>query len=178
MNYLEIVKYLNQEEMLKNVPEFTQKLITLERLDSVLQFEKFLADDSSNKDLFITYTLVSFNWIMKDILASNPDMYALTNLQFKLNIVKNITFNDELTEHYITMLHAFVSSIALYYCDKSNEALAEFNSSIGQILIQTAKFWNHDFKSEYMNSKVPQKFLDKRESSTSCSSCQSCDCEK
>jgi hypothetical protein len=172
MDYIEVIKYLEQDLMLKNPPDFTQKLITLERLDSVLSFEKFIADDSNNKNLFLTYTMVSFNWIMKDILSGNPDMYALTNLQFKLNLVKSVQF-DELTNYYILMLHTFVSSVALYYCDKSNEALAEFNTSIGSILSQAAKFWLHDFKANYMYSKVPQKFLDKKSTTCNCVSCDS-----
>lgn len=176
MDAIEITKFLNQNDFLKNPPEFTQKLVTMERLDSVLAFEKFLDDDPTNKDLFLTYAMVSFNWVMKDILAGNPDLYALTNLQFKLNIVKEVGFVNELTNYYITMLHAFVSSVALYYCDKSNEALTEFNTSIGTILIQASKFWQHDFKEEYMLSKVPQKFLDKREVSSSCN-CGTCNCE-
>ena len=176
MDFIEIVKYLHQDIMLKNPPEFTQKLITISRLDSVLAFERFLDDDEKNKNVFLTYVMVAFNWIMKSVLEGNPDLYELTNLQFKVSVCRG-RFPDELSNHYMDMIHVFLSSVALYYCDKSNEALAEFNQTIGTILARTANFWMHDFREEYMASKAPESFLKKAKTVCSCDTTGSCDCK-
>ena len=172
----EVLKYLHQDVYIKDPPEFTQKLITIERLDSVMKFDKFLNDDEFNKKLFLSYVLVSFNWLMKDIIAGVPDLYDLTNLQFKVKLAKGI-FEDELSNHYIDMIHVFLASVAIFYCDKSSNALVEFNSTMGNILTQVGEFWQHDFREEFMKSKAPQKFLDNKVKLNSCD-CGTCSCKE
>lgn len=171
MDYLEIVKFLHKDQYVKNPPSFNDKLMTIERLDSVMKFDQFLSDDEFNKTLFLTYITVRFNWLMKDILAKIPDLYDLTNLQFKVKIARNKF--DFMSNHYLEMIHIFLSSIAIYYCDKSSESLIEFNQSVGKLLSNVSEFWNSDFRQEFMKSKAPDKFLSKNfESSCSCNSCE------
>lgn len=176
MDFIEIVKYLHQDEFIKNPPDFIQKLVTIERLDSLSKFKDFLLEDDFNKTLMLSYVLVGFNWIMKSVIAGDPDLYNLTNLQFKVAAIRGL-FSDNISNHYIDMIHAFLSSVALYYCDKSNVSLAEFNVTMGTILTRSANFWIHDFKDEYMKSRAPEKFLEKGcKEDCSCGSDSHCDC--
>jgi hypothetical protein len=115
---------------------------------------------------------------MKSVIMGEPDLYNLTNLQFKVLTARGL-FKDQISNHYIDMIHAFLSSVSLYYCDKSNEALAEFNITMGTILARSANFWIDDFRKDYMNSKVPDIFLEKSNSSCTCSTMDTgtCDCK-
>jgi hypothetical protein len=175
MNPVEIVKYLHQDVFIKNPPSFTQKLEAIERLDSVMKFDLFLDDDPFNKTLFLTYIFIKFNWLMHSIISGDPDLYELTNLQFKVNLAKG-RFSDRLSCHYISMIHAFLSSVAIYFCDKSSEAIVEFNQSISEILENTTKFWLHDFRDEFLLSRAPKKLLDQLEAGKE--ACLSCACDQ
>jgi hypothetical protein len=170
MHYLEILKYLFANEYKKNPPEFNKKLETLESMNPLVNLTQFLSVEG-NKELFLTYVSVSFNWIMKSIFSNEPDLYDLTNLQMKIEAVRG-KFDNDRENHYINMIYVLLSSVALYYCDKSNEALSEFNKAMGDILSQSSKWWMTDFRDEFMESKSPSKFI--RSISEPCNSCSDC----
>jgi hypothetical protein len=172
VSYLEIIKYLHRDEYNSNPPEFNAKLAKLERLDVVFGEDAWL-QETSNAKLFITYLFVKFNWVVHAAVMGNPDMAHITDLQIKLSNVKG-KFKNNLLNQYTEMLYALMSGITLYYADKSNEALAEFNRSMGRILIQAADWWQHDYNDEYMKSHAPQEFLDRKLKTCDSSSCGPC----
>lgn len=170
MDNLEIVKFLHVNEYKQNPPEFNKKLEFLDTLNPLSDIETFLKKEENQK-LFLNYINVTFNWVMNSILSGTLDLYELTSLQTKIELVKQ-KLDSTMTNHYLNMLYILLSSISLYYCDKSNDAIAEFNKSIGQIITQSATWWMNDFRDEYMETKSPIKFV-----KTSISSCDSCGCD-
>lgn len=172
MDNLEIVKFLHVNEYKQSPPEFNKKLEFLDTLNPLSDIETFLKKEENQK-LFLNYINVTFNWVMNSILSGTLDLYELTNLQTKIELVKQ-KLDSTMTNHYLNMLYVLLSSISLYYCDKSNDAIAEFNKSIGQIITQSATWWMNDFRDEYMESKSPIKFV--KMSISSCENC-SCDCK-
>jgi hypothetical protein len=170
LDYLEIVKFLHREEYIRNPPEFNRKLEILELLDPNRTFNEFLCDENNLK-LYMTYLFVYANWVMKSIIDKEVDLYNLTNLQSKLELVRG-KCPDEMSNHYVDMLYILMSSVSLYYCDKSNEALSELTKTVGSVLVRSSNWWMHDYKEEYMKSKSPEKFLS---SETTCVDC--CDCK-
>ena len=76
--------------------------------------------------------------------------------------------------HYTEMLYAVTASVTLRFSDKSAEALAEFNKSMGRILTQAAEWWTFDYNQEYMKSKAPEAFLNRQVPENSCGDCTAC----
>ena len=169
MDNLEIIKFLHITEYKQNPPEFNKRLEFLETLNPLSDIETFL-NNEENQKLFLNYVNVTFNWVMNSIISNTLDLYDLVNLQTKIELVKQ-KYKSNMTNHYLNMLYILLSSVTLYYCDKSNDAIAEFNKSIGQIITQSAEWWMNDFRDEYMESKSPLKFI-----KNSISNCNSCNC--
>ena len=167
-SFLELIKYLHSNEYKRNPPAFNEKLKTLETLDPNQTLNEFLCDEDNLK-LYLTYLFVYSNWVIKSIIDKTSDLYNLTNLQMKLEVVRG-KFSDEMSNHYVDVLYILVSSVALYYCDKSNEALSELTKTVGSVLVRSSNWWMHDFNEEYMKSKSPEKFL-----STPMETCSCCD---
>jgi hypothetical protein len=159
MDYIEIIKYLHKNEYQSNPPAFNDKLLKLETFDVSLGLDNWLVDNDNAK-LFMTWLFVKFNWCVHSAIMGNPDLAHIMDLQIKLSNAKG-KFKNPLHNQYTEMLYALMSGITLYYADKSNEALAEFNRSMGRILVQAADWWQHDYNDEYMKSHAPQEFLDR-----------------
>ena len=170
--FLEIIKHLFSDEYRKDPPAFNAKLLKLERFDVSFGLSDWMSD-SDNAKLFMTYLYVKFNWVVHAAIMGNPDLAHIMDLQIKLSNVKG-KFKNPLHNQYTEMLYALMSGITLYYADKSNEALAEFNISMGRILSQAAEWWMHDYNDEYMRSKAPQEFLDRKFRSCDPSTCGPC----
>jgi hypothetical protein len=173
MDFIEILKYLNRDEYQRNPPAFNLKLMKLEAFDVSFGLDNTWMSQNENAKLFVTYLFVKFNWVVHSAIMGNPDLAQITDLQIKLSNVKG-KFKNPMHNHYTEMLYALMSSITLYYADKSNEALAEFNVSMGRILTQSAEWWMHDYNDEYMKSCAPQEFLDRKFRSCDPSSCGPC----
>lgn len=181
ISYIEIIKYLNKEEYVKNPPEFNNLLMKFEMFNPAFNQDDFLGENKNAK-LFLSYLFVKFNWVMHNVAIGNPDLSELTNLIIQVESIRE-KFSSDMVNHYINMLYMLMSSISLYYTDKSTEALVEFNRVVADVLKRSAEWWTHDYNYEYMKSKAPQKILDMKVKSA-CSACscsdnlsKSCKCE-
>lgn len=175
IDYREILKYLNKEIYVSDPPAFNRLLEKFENSGPSFNKDNFLAD-GKNSAIFLSYIFVKFNWVMFGIASNNPDLGELISFVAKLEVIKG-KFSNPMTNHYIHCLYVLLSSVSLYYSDKSVEAISQFNQSLASIL-ETASLWFvHDYNAEYMESKTPQIILNKSIQSPQCnSSCGDCTC--
>jgi hypothetical protein len=171
--YIEIIKYLHRDEYQSDPPAFNERLFRLELpYDALFGLDSWMTDNKNAK-LFMSWLFVKFNWVMNEVVHGNPDLGALTDLQFKLESVRG-KFKDPMMNHYSEMLYALTATVTLRFSDKSNAALAEFNKSMGKILSQAAEWWTHDYNQEYMMSKAPKEFLERKVPENACGECSTC----
>lgn len=179
IDYIEIIKYLNKDEYTKNPPEFNNLLMRFETFNPAFNQDDFLGENHNAK-LFLSYLFVKFNWIMHRVAIGDPDLSELTNLIIQVESIRE-KFSSDMVNHYVNMLYLLMSSISLYYADKSTEAVADFNKCFADILKRSSEWWTHDYNHEYMKAKAPQKILDMKVKSA-CSTCsenvgKSCSCD-
>jgi hypothetical protein len=175
INYLEIVKYLNSETYSANPLKFNELLEKFETPGPAFNKDNFLAQEK-NAAIFLSYIFVRYNWVMFGIASNNPDLGELISLVAKLEVIKG-KFSNPMTNFYVNTMYVMLSSVSLYYSDKSNEALAQFNISMAEIIHTASTFWLTDYNAEYMESKTPQVILNKSITSPQCNSgCGDCTC--
>jgi hypothetical protein len=176
ISYIEIIKYLEKNRYAANPPKFNKLLERFESFDPLFNQDEFLSEDDNSK-LFLSYLFVKFNWVIHQVIMGDPDLVELSNLLIQLESIKD-KYSRPITNYYINALYVLLSSISMYYADKSNESLSEYVKSMGSIISQTAEWWTHDYNEEYMRSVAPQKILDMKAdiSHQKCSDkfCQDC----
>ena len=176
IDYLEIIKYLEKNRYATNPSKFNKLLERFESFDPLFNQDEFLSEDDNSK-LFLSYLFVKFNWVIHQVIMGDPDLVELSNLLIQLESIKD-KYSRPITNYYINALYVLLSSISMYYADKSNESLSEYVKSMGSIISQTAEWWTHDYNEEYMRSVAPQKILNMKADAShqKCSDkfCQDC----
>lgn len=175
IDYLEIIKYLNRDLYSSNPPRFNELLEKFEAENPVFNKDEFLAE-GKNAAIFLSYLFVKFNWVMFKVASNDPDLAELISLMSKLENIKG-KFANPMTNYYVNTMYVMLSSVSLYFCDKSNEALAQFNRSMAEIIHTASTWWITDFNAEYQESKTPQVILDKSVKAPQCDGgCDVCSC--
>jgi hypothetical protein len=175
IDYLEVVKFLNRDTYSSNPPKFLELLEKFESHNPAFNKDDFLAE-GKNASIYLSYIFTKFNWVMFKVASNDPDLAELINLVSQLETVKG-KFSNPMTNFYVNTMYVMLSSVSLYFCDKSNESLAQFNRSIAEIIHTASTFWLTDYNAEYMESKTPQIILDKPIKTPQCnSSCGDCTC--